>query len=159
MQAKSLNDGTQMLSSPQTPFAKLLAALWCVGFGAVTLAAWMGLLVGKHGASAPEPIKVIFTLIWIGVTIFLARQFGALKQVRVDDRNLYVSDGRSGATIPLGQIAAVEPEGFNSHQRVTISLRRSCVFGDRIVFFPKKTWSVWRTHPVVVELRRRARLV
>jgi len=77
-----------------------------------------------------------------------------LKWVSVDGHYLYVSNYLKEISIPLSQVCDVtENRWLNSHP-VTIHLRSSSDFGDKIVFMPKvRFFAFFSSHPVVNELK------
>jgi hypothetical protein len=155
----AMNDTPQTISSPQTFFVKFfLPVFWIAGFGAGVAATWSGLLVSKHGQPAPEAVKYAFAFIWVVGTLLISWQVGRLRRVRIDGGDLLVSDYRTEEAIPLNQVAAVGPDNSRSNKQVVITLRSPCGLGEKIRFIPCRNWAFWSVHPVVAELRRRARL-
>jgi len=80
-----------------------------------------------------------------------------LKKVYLDERNLYVSDYRVEAVIPVTNIARVSEFFFSEPRRVTIHFKEPTIFGRKIVFIATYRFSpfaAFASHPVVSELRK-----
>jgi hypothetical protein len=83
--------------------------------------------------------------------------FWPIKKILIDDRNLYITDWRTDATIPLTEIDRVSEFVFSEPRRVTIHLRNPSVFGRKIAFLATyRAFSFFRSHPIVSELNELA---
>jgi len=85
--------------------------------------------------------------------------------VRLDDKNIYVSNYLREISIPVTDIKDVKEVNWVNHRRVTIYLKSNSEFGQAIKFIPTALFAFWSEafsgsvdHPVVYELRRLAAL-
>ena len=142
------------LSSRQTVLTKFIfPAIWIPLVGFVTLSMFLDSFEGP----APPP-KWIFLFAWVAGAVFVWWNCVRLKRVSVDDNFLYVSNYLKEIAIPLSDIHDVtENRWFNIHP-VTIRLKASSEFGDKIVFMPTtRFFAFFSSHPVVSELKELAR--
>ena len=99
------------------------------------------------------PIDVMVgPLVMIGATAFFC-WFGAkIKQVRIDEHNLYVAGFFKEISIPITAIDSIG--GFHNGSPVTLRLKEKSEFGRRI-FFVAKWMPVlpWQAHPIFTQLR------
>lgn len=139
------------LSSAQTFFMKLVfPPLWAVLFG------WLVLSDRGHPAAAQPPTLLLF-LLWCAGMASMLWMCVPLKRVRMDGKNLYISNYFREIRVPLSAVVEVtENRWFNIHP-VTIHFRRPTEFGQRITFMPTaRLFTNWSSHPVVEELRQAA---
>ena len=81
-----------------------------------------------------------------------------MKRVSVDDNFLYVSNYLKEIAIPLSDIHDVAENRWVNIHPVTIRLKASSEFGDKIVFMPTaRFFALFSSHPVVSELKELAR--
>lgn len=146
------------LSSAQTFVMKIVFPIfWIVLFGAGMIAMWSGALHGRNGAPPPA-IKWQFLCAWIIGSAFILWFSAALKRVRVDARNLYVSNYLREAAIPLRNIESVTENRWINVHPVTVHFRAPTEFGQKITFMPKVRFlAFWSSHPVVSELEQLAK--
>jgi hypothetical protein len=146
-----------MLSSALTFWIKFVfPTIWISMFGVGTLALFLGVFRGPDNTPPLEGMRWGFLAFWIAGTSVLYWGCGRLKRVCVEDSAIGVSNYRKEIRIPFDGVAGVtEGHGINIHP-VTIHLRSATEFGDRIVFMPKIRILIWRSHPVVAELRESA---
>ena len=149
------------LSSAWTFWTKFIfPVIWisAVGTGAVLL--WLGDLVGGNNASPPSQAKFAVLGVWIvGTTLILWFSAG-LKRVRIDERQLYVSNYIREISVPFSEIIDVRQNRWINSRPITIYFRDTTEFGGKATFMPK--WRMqflfWRTDPVVSELKQLAGL-
>ncbi len=145
------------LSSAQTFWMKFVfPTIWISMFGLGTLALFLGAFRGPGNSPPPESMKWGFLAAWIAGTIFIYWGCARLKRVRIEDSAIYVSNYLKEIRIPLDAVADVTENRWINIHPVTIHLRASTEFGDRITFMPKIRIFSWRSHPVVAELRELA---
>jgi len=142
------------LSSLQTFLMKFIfPVFWISIWGTGTL---MMFLTGVDDPKAPP--KWLFLILWIVITPFLYWTCMRLKEVSVDDNFLYVSNYLKEIAIPLSEIQDVTENVWVNLHPVTIHLRSSSEFGDKIVFMPTaRVFAFFSSHPVVKELKELAR--
>jgi hypothetical protein len=132
------------LSSAQTIFMKfVLPITWIPIFGIGALSEWR--VAGS---------ELIFPAMWIIGTIVLISMCAPLKRVRIDEKNLYISNYIHEITVPLDAIKDVTEIRWININPVTIYFSSPTQFGKRITFMPKIRFSLWAAHPVVSELKQ-----
>jgi hypothetical protein len=138
------------LSSAWTFWAKfLLPAIWISAFGYVTVL-WSG---------GPSQMKFVFLVVWIAGTTSILWAYAGLKRVRMDERQLYVSNYIQDIHIPFSAITEVKQNRWINFRPITIYFRDATQFGDKVTFMPKQRIQFWSIDPVVNELKRLAGVV
>jgi hypothetical protein len=138
------------LSSAWTFWTKFLfPAIWIFGFGYVTLF-WSG---------GPQETKFVFLVVWIVGTTSILWVYVGLKRIRMDERQLYVSNYIQEVQIPFSAITEVKQNRWINSRPITIYFRDATQFGDKVTFMPKQRIQFWSVDPVVNELKRLAGLV
>jgi hypothetical protein len=126
------------LSSAWTFWTKFLfPAIWILAFGYGTFL-WSG---------GPPQTSFVFLVVWI------------VKRVRMDERQLYVSNYIQEIQIPFSAITEVKQNRWINSRPITIYFRDATQFGDKVTFMPKQRIQFWSVDPVVNELKRLAGLV
>jgi hypothetical protein len=150
--------GISMLSSRLTFITKFIfPVFWVTVFGFGTVAMWAGQLTDRQGAPPPIEMKLSFLVAWIAGSVLISWTCTGLKEVRADDRSIYVSSYLKEISVPVGMIEDITENRWFSHRPVTIRFRCDTEFGRTITFMPKRQlMAPWRSHPVVGELRRLA---
>ena len=105
-------------------------------------------------------MKFAFLALWmVGTTLVLWFSAG-LKRVRMDARQLYVSNYIREISVPFSEIIDVRQNRWINYRPITIYFRDATEFGGKATFIPK--WRIqllfWRTDPVVSELKQLAGL-
>jgi hypothetical protein len=149
------------LSSAWTFWTKfMLPAVWISGFGTGTILLWLGRLHGRNNALPPPQEKFLFLAMWILGSTFILWASAGLKRVRIDERQLYVSNYVKEIHIPFSAIIDVKQNRWLNSRPITIYFRDATEFGDRATFMPE--WRIriqfWRIDPVVNELKKLAGL-
>ena len=101
-------------------------------------------------------LRIIFCFGAAVITWASISQGGGLVSVDLDNRNLFLSDLRRQATVPLTSVTKVTEGNYLPHHPVTLEFDRDTVFGRRVTFFPDMTdqWIRFSPHPVVAQLER-----
>jgi hypothetical protein len=149
------------ISSAWTFSAKFLfPAILISAFGFGTILFWSGGLVDRNSATPPPPqLKFVFLGAWIlGTTVMLWANAG-LKRVRMDERQLYVSNYLEELSIPFSLIEDVRQNRWINPRPVTIFFADTTAFGSKVKFMPKQRLQFWSVDPVVNELKQLAGLV
>jgi hypothetical protein len=146
---------TKLLSSKLTFLTKFVfPALWIGLFGLGTLELWAGKMTGKDGTPPPVEIKFLFLTMWSVGSVFIWWTCMRLKQVRVGDQSIYISNYLKEISIPIGMITDVRENRWINIHPVTIHFRGDTEFGQKITFMPERRFiAPWKRHPVVDELR------
>ncbi len=142
------------LSSAGTFWMKFVfPAVWIPGFGLGVVQLWLGNLVGANNALPPPQMKFAFLGGWILGTAFILWASGGLKRVRMDERQLNVSNYVREIQILFAEITDVRQNRWLNSRPITIYFRDATEFGGKATFVPK--WRIrlpWRTDPIVGEL-------
>jgi hypothetical protein len=146
------------LSSDQTFGAKFVVPLVVIlVFDVAAIALWWDpnewpMMGALHASS--DPIRWVFAVVGIVLTVG-SLWFGApLKMVRLDDEALYLSNFRREIRVPLTELESVGGSHWSISQVVTLGFRSETAFGRRILFMPKLRWLSFGEPPVVGELQR-----
>jgi hypothetical protein len=138
------------LSSAWTFWTKFLfPAIWILAFGYVTFF-WSG---------GPPQTNFVFLIVWIVGTTSVLWFYVGLKRVRMDERQLYVSNYIQEIHIPFSAITEVKQNRWINSRPITIYFRDATQFGDKVTFMPKQRIQFWSVDPVVNELKQLAGLV
>ena len=138
------------LSSAWTFWTKFLfPAIWILAFGYGTFL-WSG---------GPPQTSFVFLVVWIVGTTSILWFYVGLKRVRMDERQLYVSNYIQEIQIPFSTITEVKQNRWINSRPITIYFRDATQFGDKVTFMPKQRIQFWSVDPVVNELKRLAGLV
>ncbi len=112
-------------------------------------------VAGPQGGKPPPEVKWLMLAVWIGGSGLIWWFCCRLKRVWLDGGELRISNYRREDRVPLARVAAVTENRWVNIRPVTVQLRASTAFGDRIVFMPEVRWFLfWRPHSIAVELRR-----
>ncbi len=146
------------ISSKLTFITKFVfPTFWITLFGFGTFAMWAGQLTDRQGAPPPIEIKFVFLAVFVAGSLFILWTCVRLKEVRVDDRLIYVSNYLKEISVPVDTIADITENRWINYRPVTIHFRCDTEFGNKITFMPKRGLiAPWRSHPVVGELQRLA---
>jgi hypothetical protein len=148
------------LSSAWTfPSKFVFPAVWMAGFGFGTIVLWFDALHGNNALPPPQ-VKFVFLGMWVLGSTFILWANAGLKRVRIDGRQLFVSNFVREIRIPFSAIVDVRQNRWLNSRPITIYFRDATEFGDRATFMPK--WRIrilfWRIDPVVDELKQLAAL-
>lgn len=149
------------LSSAWTFWTKfILPVVWISGFGTGTILLWLGRFHDRNNAMPPPQEKFVFLAVWILGSTFILWASAGLKRVRMDERQLYVSNYVKEIHIPFSAITDVKQNRWLNSRPITIYFRDATEFGDKARFMPKRRIRIqfWRIDPVVNELRKLAGL-
>jgi hypothetical protein len=126
------------------------------GFGAAAILVGLG---GSNDRAMPlVETRFVFLAVWIlGAALILSVNAG-LKRVRMDERQLYVSNYFREIQIPFSAIVDVRQNRWLNSRPITIYFRDATEFGDKATFIPKQRIRFWRIDPVVEELKQLAGL-
>jgi hypothetical protein len=147
------------LSSAWTFWSKFVfPPVWILGFGAGTILLWLGSQNVGINATPPPQTKFVFLGVWIAGAALILWVSAGLKRVRMDERQVYVSNYFREIHIPFGAIADVRQNRWLNSRPITIYFRDATEFGDKATFMPKQRIQFWRIDPVVEELKQLAGL-
>jgi hypothetical protein len=141
------------LSSDWTYTMKFIfPVVWILGFGVGSAVLW-----SKAATDTATP-PFGFFVAWIAATAFIFWTHLGLKRIRVDDRQLYVSNYLREMSVPFRAIADVKQNRWLSTKPITIYFKDATEFGDKVTFMPKQRFAFWSEDPTVGELRKLAGL-
>jgi hypothetical protein len=145
---------TKRLSSAMTFFYKFIfSSTWITGFGAGTVALWLGAFHGKGASASPDEMKWLFLVGWLLGTVFILWGCAGLKRVGLGRDSIFISNYRHEIVVPITMIERVAENKWINIRPVTIHFRSSTEFGNIVTFMPQ--WRLlfpWNSHPVVEEL-------
>ncbi len=145
----------EKLSSSMTFYYKVLFPfLWITGFGAGTIAMWLGTF--NQPQSSDDP-RLIFLVAWIAGSLFLLIDTFRLRTVSVDKDVLVIKNFAKIIRVPLLNIKHISESRLMRPKTITVTIYPSSDFGERITFIPKvkfkATFNIWSEHPIVMKLR------
>lgn len=150
------------LSSAWTFWAKFVFPVVMLGFGlGATIIIWSNGMVDGSGATPPAQVKFVFLGFLIAAMTLIFWTSAGLKRVRIDERQLYLSNYVREIAVPFSAITDVRQNRWLNSRPVTIYFREATEFGDKATFMPKQRiqfWRFWRPDPVVNELKQLAAL-
>jgi hypothetical protein len=140
------------ISSGWTFFYKrVFPIIWFGG-----LALFLGIsLFAVPGSSQPAAFPfLIVPIVMMGFGYFLMKMlvFDLVDEVCEDGNTLLVKNGGQEQRIEFADIKNVNYTVLTSPPRITLSLRRPTVFGDRIVFCAPVRFIPFATSPIINEL-------
>ena len=142
------------------PYKFVFPIFWISVFGLGTVFLWLDAFHGKNNELPPPTMKFAFLGVWIIGSAFILWGCAGLKRVRVDERQLFVSNYLREISIPFSAVRDVRQNRWLNTRPITIYFRHVTEFGDRATFVPK--WHIairfWRVDPVVDELKQLAGL-
>lgn len=155
----SYPDKTNMdekLSSAMTFYYKVLFPfLWTTGFGAGTIAIWLGTF--NNPSQPPDDARLMFLVFWIIGSVFLLRDTFRLKAVSLDKYVLIVKNFKKEIAVPLRNIKHISESRLMRPKTITLTVYPPNDFGERITFIPKAkfqmTFNLFSEHPIVIKLR------
>ena len=118
--------GRRELSSGATFLFKVVGSIVWFGLGGVAIV--LSLAIGEYSI-------VPFGIAWLIATILVYVSCVRLKEVDVDDSNLYISGSTSQITVPLADVESVTHSPMI--RRAFITFNHKTEFGRRIIFIPK----------------------
>lgn len=155
------------LSARSTPFLKFaLPPIWMAGTGYVVwrLLTDPGTLLGSE-VETLTPIGWILLALIGGSLIVLFAFVAPLKQVRLTESGLAISNYLRETTVPFDAILAIRQNWLPTFRLITLKLRPEFGWGSRVIFMPAggQRFAFWRPQyrrqdPLVGELRRLAGL-
>jgi len=134
----------------------IFPAIWIPTFGAGTLTPFLS----SSGSKDPflDSMNWIFLAGLLFGSAFIYWGCIRLKRVRMDSEALYISNYREEIRVALRDISAVSENRWVNIHPITVEFCTDSAFGNQIVFMPEfRGWGVWRSHPIVAELREAAR--
>jgi hypothetical protein len=135
------------LSSRATPFWKHgFPLLWSVGIGAMTAAAWSGLLEGDW----PRGALWALTGLWAGLSTFFFAWSRQLRDVWVDGDHLLFPGAGRDVRIPLAEVEEIKESRFQRVKVFEIRFRRETPLGRKVLVpSPFALQAPFSTHPVL----------
>ena len=121
--------------------------VWIFGFGSATIL-----------TPVPQD-KIVFLIAWSLGTTFILWANAGLKRVRIDERQLHISNYSREIFVPFNAITDVRQNRWINSRPITIYFRDATPFGDQVTFMPRQRIQFWSVDPVVNELKQLAGLV
>lgn len=141
------------LSSEMTWVTKrLFPTLWFGIVGAVLLVIGVGVAKQRIPAAA---LVVPVAIALFGYGMFHWLIFCLVDEVTLAGKDLIVRNRGDEERIPLANVTDVKASLFINPERIVLTLRDPCRFGDRIAFLPPARWKLGISeHPLGDELRQ-----
>ena len=125
----------QELSTRLTPVYRwVIPTLLSIG---AVLSVWF--LAIENVAGIARGWAIVAGVSLAAAMVLIARILDRAKRVWLLDDRILVSDFQHGTEIPVHDIAAVGSTPWFRPRRIVIALKQPCIFGSRIMFFPKRT--------------------
>ncbi len=141
------------ISSKHTVITKfLIPILWIGGFGLKTITSFY------YEGLAINGIKFLIITIIGALFLSISKSF-SVKQVKIDENNLYISNFIKEIKVNKKNITNITERKFTYQKRVWIHFKQPTEFGRKIIFVPKQRWYLFHSsHPIVSELKKYANL-
>ncbi len=142
------------LSSSATVWWKFIFPLiWISGFGAGTVALWLGAFHGRDNQPPPIWMRWQFLGIWLVASAFLIWFSSRLRRVSLRDGQLIVSNFFREVSIPVTVMTRVRQSYMSRPPTIIIYLDRQTPLGRRVVFVPEGRSHYLSEHPMTTELK------
>ena len=143
------------VSSKATFYNKrIFPAIW---FGFLILFVGTSVFSGAQRHSLPSIPFLLFPVAMIAFGFFIMKKllFDLVDEVWDEGDALLVKNGGQEERIALGDIKNVSYSPYMNPPRVTLSLRRSTVFGEQITFSAPMRFIPFATSPIINDLINR----
>jgi hypothetical protein len=144
----------RQISSKSTFWNKRVFPLIWFGFIALwACAAWTAMFRGGDF----EIAFVIIPLFMTGLGYLFMKHliFDLMDSVWDDGAEIVLRNEGKEDRVSLRNIMNISASTYSNPQRVTLTLREPCLFGNEISFSPPQHFAFWKTHPLVTELIHR----
>ena len=114
------------------------------------------MLASRSGRSPPLPFLIVPMLMAVlGYVLMKKLLFDLVDEVWDDGDTLIVKNGNREAQIALTDVINVGYDVLINPPRVTLKLRRACIFGRDVSFCAPVRWLPFSTSPIIDELIHR----
>ena len=146
----------EKISSSTTFYYKVLFPfLWITGFGAGTIAMWLGKF--NQPSHPTDDPRLIFLVFWIAGSLFLLIDTIRLKTVSLDKDVLVIKNFVRVIKVPLRNIKHISESRLMRPKTITLTVYPTSEFGERITFIPQAKFqaifNIFSEHPIVMKLR------
>jgi hypothetical protein len=131
---------------------KAFPTIWFGLFGLFTLVGLFSVINGR--APAPALLIPLFGMA-AGYSFMRWLVFSLLDEVWIDGDQIVVRNGGREDRFPLSNILNVDASLFTNPERIVLTLRQPCAFGDEVAFLPTPRFWPFGRHPLAKELIRR----
>jgi hypothetical protein len=136
-------------------YKKVFPIFW---FGSLVV---FEMLIAIFGPLARPPVPVPILLVPVGMAVFgylLMRWliFPLVDEVYLSGDEVIVRNRGEETSFPVTNIINVEASRMTNPERITLTLRVPCSFGQEIIFCPPFRWWHFTRHPLADELIRKA---
>ena len=121
-------------SSGLTLFWKILVIAWIDYFFVAVIYGAYKQMAGTAAYSGSQLAD--FLVFGLLSSAFMFIMLGSIKSVYIDGGGLFVSNYLKEIYIPFTDVRYVNDPDFTSHRRITIELKQTSLFGERITFVP-----------------------
>jgi len=139
------------LSSRLTFYHKRVLPVFIFGLLPVI---FIATILGGPPGQAGSPTLIVFFVVIMALSYFMMRMFvfDLLDEVWDGGDELVLHKGGAECRINLADIENVRSSIFLNPRRVTLSLSKTCIFGDNVAFSPPISFLPLIPSPVVGEL-------
>ena len=127
-----------------------------VWFGFVSLFLVMGIQEFIRGGAPVFIVFVPIVMLVIGYIVMRMLVFDLMDEVYLDDGCVVVRNRGEEDRFPVTSILNVDSSTMTNPERITLTLRQPCKFGDGVTFSPPKRWWPFSRNPLALELIRLA---
>jgi len=126
--------------------------LWIIGFGAGTVALWVGAFQGNDNQLSSDWMRWQFLTMWLVGSTYLVWFASRLRRVSLDDGILKASNFYREVSVPVAAICRVTQSYMSRPTTITIHLDRQTSLGSKIFFVPEGPLHFLSSHPINDEL-------
>jgi hypothetical protein len=126
--------------------------VWVAGFGAVTVAIWLGAFSGLDNEPASEWMRWQSLIMWLAGSLWLIWFSRRICRVGISEDTIFASNYSRHIGVPLSAILRVSQSYMSRPQTITIHLDRETTLGRKIVFIPHGVPHYLSRHPVTDQL-------
>ena len=146
-----MNNNTERLSGHVTWFFKfVLPVIWIWGASMFPKLLWFASMSNEGIPAYSTVTKVGLSILYLLIGGLLYRSYANLKSVRMDSRNLFISNYFREIRVPLSMVDDVTESKHDKNHPITIHLAQPSGFGPKITFIPKECkFKFWLSHPLV----------
>lgn len=142
------------ISSSSTFFHKrFFPVIW---FGFLSVFIVFAIVGALHKEMPPFVVLMPIAMMVFGYFFMKALVFDLMDEVYLDGDQIIVRNSNEEDSFPIANILNVDSSTMTNPERITLTLRRPCRFGDTLTFSPPKRWWPFGRNPLAIELIRLA---
>lgn len=146
--------GMRKLSSSSTYWNKrVFPTIW---FGIVGVGALIAIPAVLWDSCSPMMLVIPCVMLGFGYFVMKTFVFDLMDEVYLDGGQIIVRNRGEEDSFPVTNILNVDSSTMTNPERITLTLRKPCRFGDTLTFSPPKRWWPFSRNPLAIELIRLA---